>query len=54
MINTIQQEVFRLGGVFLLNFNPRSRTGSDFSGPIGAQRYTDFNPRSRTGSDHIL
>ena len=37
--------------VFMGNFNPRSRTGSD--GFLGAYFFEDrhFNPRSRTGSD---
>ena len=37
-----------------INFNPRSREGSDppFSGFAGSTQY--FNPRSREGSDKIF
>ena len=34
-----------------LNFNPRSREGSDTSYPAFLRLPLDFNPRSREGSD---
>ena len=37
--------------VFLFNFNPRSREGSDWFGMIDFLLPLDFNPRSREGSD---
>ena len=35
----------------MLNFNPRSRTGSDSRAMMVSWYQADFNPRSRTGSD---
>ena len=35
----------------MLNFNPRSRVGSDHSGHTAVVSYQHFNPRSRVGSD---
>ena len=37
----------------VLNFNPRSRVGSDNYQPRQQQRQQDFNPRSRVGSDWL-
>ena len=37
--------------LFPTNFNPRSREGSDHSGPLSLAGDMDFNPRSREGSD---
>ena len=34
-----------------MNFNPRSREGSDPNDRILRYKITDFNPRSREGSD---
>ncbi len=34
-----------------INFNPRSREGSDGADGIGDADISDFNPRSREGSD---
>ena len=36
------------------SFNPRSREGSDFSGPNQVPVWFRFNPRSREGSDRQL
>ena len=38
--------------LFFLDFNPRSREGSDDNRFIHFTRGTDFNPRSREGSDY--
>ena len=35
----------------IINFNPRSREGSDMLDLQGQQQKQDFNPRSREGSD---
>ena len=35
----------------LMNFNPRSREGSDHTGTGQAAHTRNFNPRSREGSD---
>ena len=37
-----------------LNFNPRSREGSDFIGKVPKHLIIYFNPRSREGSDLIF
>ena len=38
--------------VSTINFNPRSREGSDYSESIRLQAINYFNPRSREGSDN--
>ena len=37
-----------------VDFNPRSREGSDRTGATAVPILADFNPRSREGSDNIL
>ena len=37
-----------------INFNPRSRVGSDRFSPRRAAPYYNFNPRSRVGSDILV
>ena len=39
--------------IYLGSFNPRPRTGSDYSTCLVCTGYTCFNPRPRTGSDKI-
>ena len=34
-----------------IDFNPRSREGSDAKEMLSMDEYQDFNPRSREGSD---
>ena len=41
-------------GFGLLNFNPRSRDGSDSGMVWGTCRQRNFNPRSREWSDKVL
>ena len=36
-----------------IDFNPRSREGSDGRVAIGKKAYVNFNPRSREGSDTV-
>ena len=36
-----------------INFNPRSREGSDVCGTMPLPPISNFNPRSREGSDQI-
>ena len=42
-----------MSGMLVLNFNPRSREGSDLLGGVMVTDPRDFNPRSREGSDRI-
>ena len=37
--------------LFCMDFNPRSREGSDLKGIAAVCLFADFNPRSREGSD---
>ena len=37
-----------------VNFNPRSREGSDFSAMLSPPFFSHFNPRSREGSDRMI
>ena len=43
--------MFTIRRSLLKNFNPRSRTGSDYAEETIYNSETHFNPRSRTGSD---
>ena len=40
-----------LNNDYKINFNPRSRKGSDYYIRLPAWFFSDFNPRSRKGSD---